>query len=79
MEKTTAKQAYEERKNEIGALLDAISQETKMHAEYAEKDGLNWGHAGDLAHVRQNLIETLAFLSQRDEADIQHFLNEMKG
>ena len=74
----TARETYDERRSEIAALLDTLGQEVNMHAEFAEKEGINWGHAGDLGRVAEQLIRTLAFLAQRDEADIQDYLDDLK-
>ncbi len=60
--KQTAAEAYAARKADIASLLDLIQQEVEVHAEEAAKDPTNWGHAGDLGHIRQNLVETLQFL-----------------
>ena len=76
--KPTAAQAYQGCQNDVGALLDLIGQEMKQHAEFAEKDALNWGHVGDVLHVRRCLIETLAQLAQRDEAFIEKHLASMR-
>ena len=75
----TARETYDERRSEIAALLDTLGQEVNMHTEYAEKEGLHWGHAGDLGHVKELLVQTLAFLAQRDEADIQDYLDDLKS
>ena len=69
-----AKTLYAGRKADIAALLDWISLEVDKHAEYAQLEGLHYGHAGDLGHVREQLIEVLAFLAQRDEQDIEDAL-----
>ena len=69
-----AKDVYTSRKRDIAALLDWISLEADRHAEYAEKEGLTFAHAGDLGHVRERLIETLAFLAQRDDKSIEEAL-----
>ena len=66
-----AKTLYTGRKADIAALLDWISLEVDKHAEYAQREGLHYGHAGDLGHVREQLIEVLAFLAQCDEHDIE--------
>ena len=66
--KQTAAQSYETRQREIAAMLDFLKCELEAHARRAKADGLNWGHAGDLEHVRQNLKETLVFvMGGRDE------------
>lgn len=58
----TAGEVFAARKTDIGNLLDLIGQEIKVHAEEAGRDPKNWGHAGSLGHVRENLVETLQFL-----------------
>lgn len=72
-----AKDLYTHRKRDIAALLDWISLEVDQHAEYAETEGVDYGHCGDLGHVREKLIETLAFLAQRDEKDIEDALDDV--
>ena len=54
---------YTSRRRDIAALLDWISLEVDKHAEYAEKEGQDLGHAGDLGHVRELLVQALAFLA----------------
>ena len=65
---------YTSRKRDIAALLDWLELELDKHAEYAEKEGLNWAHCGDLGHVQELLVQTLAFLAQREEKDIKDAL-----
>ena len=74
----TANEAYQRNQDDIGALLDLVAQETKRHEEYARKDGLHFGHVGDLAETRRKLIEALAFIAQQDEAFIEQHLAEMR-
>ena len=69
-----AKTLYTDRKTDIAALLDWLELEVGKHADYAEQEGLTYAHAGDLGHVRERLIEVLAFLAQRDEQDIEDAL-----
>ncbi len=70
--KTTAKQTaaetYETRRREIAAMLELLKCELEGHADNAKADGLDWGHVGDLGHIRENLKETLVFVTGgRDE------------
>jgi len=76
--KQTAAQAYEERQNDVGALLDTLAQQMRMHADYAKADGMDWAKVGDLTEVRRQLIQTLAFLAQQDETFIENHLQEMR-
>jgi len=69
-----AKTLYAGRKADIAALLDWLELEVGKAAEYALKEGLTYAHAGDLGHLRTLLIQALAFLAQREEADIEDAL-----
>jgi len=71
-----AKELYTSRKRDIAALLDWLELELIEHAAYAEKEGLTFAHAGDLGHLRDLLIQALAFLAQQDHEDIKEALAE---
>jgi len=72
----TAREAYASHTNDIARLLDCIQMELHRHAEEAKADPKNWGRAGDVGEVRRLLVETLAFISNREISDIEEFLNE---
>ena len=78
MRKQTPGQAHAEHCTDIGALLDLIGQEVTHHAEFTRNEGLHWAHVGSVAHVRQMLVEALAFLAQQDEGDIEDHLVELR-
>ena len=64
--KQTAAQKYADHQTDIGALLDLVGEELKVHAAAAAKEPKNWGFAGDLANVRGTLKQILAgFLISR--------------
>jgi hypothetical protein len=66
--KETACETYATRQREIAAMIEFLKCELDGHAAKAAQDPRNWGHAGDLAYIRQNLKETLAFvMGGRDE------------
>jgi hypothetical protein len=67
------KKAYAEAKADIANLLGWF--ECEMQKQTAK---LNWGHVGSLNHVRENLIETLAFMSGFDAKEIENTLAESK-
>jgi hypothetical protein len=75
-ERAAAHTLYLDRKRDVAALLDWLELELQQHTAYAAKEGINHAHAGDLGHVRQKLIETLSFLAQRDEKDIEEALDD---
>jgi len=72
-----ARELHTSRKRDIAALLDWLELELREHSSYAEKEGLTWAHAGDLGHVRELLVQTLAFLAQQEEKDIEDALEDV--
>jgi hypothetical protein len=72
-----ARELYQSRRRDITALLDLIGQEVAHHAQYAEKEGLHYGHTGDLQPVRERLVEALAQIAQRSEADVEAMLDDV--
>ena len=60
--KQSAAERYADHRNDIGALLDLIAEELRVHAERAAEDPKNWGWAGDLGRVRRCLKDILASL-----------------
>ena len=76
--KETAAQAYQRNMDDIGALLDILGQQCRMHEDYVKKEGIHFGHTGDLAALRKTLIEALAQFAQQDEAFIIGHLDEMR-
>jgi len=74
--KQTAAQAYQARRRDVDKLADMLKEEVAHHAEFAQKDGVNWAHAGDLGHVRELLVEALAFLAQQEPGDVARRLQE---
>ena len=60
--KQTARETYETRQREIAAMLEFLKCELEGHAQKAAQDPRNWGFPGDLAHIRENLKETLVFV-----------------
>ena len=80
MDEATGPEAvYARRRRDVVRLLDWLTAEVRKHEEYARMEGVDFGHAGDLGHVRERLIETLAFLAQREEADIEGALAETEA
>ncbi len=72
----TARDAYARHADDIARLMDCLRMELDRHAEEAQADPTNWGRAGDVGEVRRRLIDTLAFISNREPSDIEKFLNE---
>lgn len=73
---TSARDAYQARQNDIARLIDVLQMELAKHAEQAKADPRNWGFAGSLGKVRNDLIEMVEFLSGMDRQAIEDFLAE---
>ena len=67
---------YRQHGSAIERLLGILGEEVRRHAEFAEAEGVDWGHVGDLSHVRQGLVGLLVQLAQRDRAAIERQLAE---
>ncbi len=77
--KPTAHGLYRQRYQDIFTLLQWISDELDEHRQEAQRDQKNWGHAGSLGHVREKLMETLAFLSNSETAEIEEALDDARA
>ena len=75
--KTTAAKAYRARRRDVERLLDILREEVAHHAEYAATEPRDWSFAGDLGHVRDLLVEALAFLAQQDRDDVERRLESI--
>jgi hypothetical protein len=60
---STAQDTYEEHRREIGVLLASIKAKLAEHGKAAAQRPGDWGYAGDLQHVEQQLREVDGFLS----------------
>jgi len=73
MANTDAKTAYEAAKNDIANLLGWFECELDK-----EPTAINWAHVGSLNHIRQNLLETLSFMSGIETQAIEESLEETR-
>lgn len=67
------KTAYETAKSDIANLLGWFECELAK-----EPESIQWPRVGTLNHVRQNLIETLSFLSGFETREIENSLEESR-
>ncbi|MGE3110142.1 MAG: hypothetical protein AB7G11_17575 [Phycisphaerales bacterium] len=72
----TARETYTSRRSDIARLLDVLSMELDKHHEAAKAEPGDWGFAGDLGKVREDLITTVAFISNMGPEDVEAFLND---
>ena len=70
----TAAAAYAAHRSDIARLLDVLDMELTRHQEAASASPADWGRPGDLAKVRSDLIDTVAFLAGMDRAAVESFL-----
>jgi hypothetical protein len=76
--KQTASELYDQRREDIGRVLDWIEIELDKHQTGAKASLGDWSNAGDLGHVLEKLIEALAFLSNREPEEIENLLSECR-
>ena len=76
--KQTARKLYDQRRQDIARVMDWIELELDKHKTNAKANPNDWGYPGDLGHVRENLIETLALLSNSEPQAIEDLLSECR-
>ena len=65
----TAAACYAERHAECQDLLRRITSRLDQHQQDQSKDPANWGYAGDLGRVSEELAYVLASLGDRSAVD----------
>jgi hypothetical protein len=73
MAKEDVKTEYQNAKSDIANLLGFFECELGK----APKE-INWNHVGDMKRIRQNLIETLSFMSGFEVREIENTLQETR-
>lgn len=63
----TAQSEYSRLQNENAELLKLITAELKRDSKRKE---INYGHVGNLGHVKELLIEVLSFMRNADDEDV---------
>jgi len=66
--------AFKRAQADIASLADWIECELE---KFEDDDEISWASVGSLEHVREQLLETLAFFSGVDQAEIQRSLDEL--
>ena len=72
----TAAELYNARRADIARLLDVLAMELERHDEGFKADPKNWGFPGSLGKVREDLINTVGFMSNMDPEQVEEFLAE---
>ena len=78
MTKQTPSELYDQRRETIARVMDWIELELDKHKINAKANPKDWDYAGDLGHVREKLIEALAFLSNNEPQEIENLLSECR-
>jgi uncharacterized protein YqgV (UPF0045/DUF77 family) len=60
----TSQETYAQRQESIKAQIAEITKKLKSHSKRAKSDPANWGMAGDLGYVMQQIAEINAFLGK---------------
>ena len=76
--KETAADTYAERRRDIDWLLETLRAELVEHAGLATDRPADWSLAGDIGHVRNELIELVAFLTEQEPAEVARRLDEVR-
>jgi hypothetical protein len=66
--------AFKRAQADIASLADWIECELEKYDDDGE---VTWASVGSLEHVRENLIETLAFFSGVEQSEIKRSLDEL--
>jgi ElaB/YqjD/DUF883 family membrane-anchored ribosome-binding protein len=58
----TAQHQYQQIRTEINSLIEQLNRLLNSKDMQAEKEPENWGHAGDLGHVKEQLTNIVNIL-----------------
>ena len=58
----TAQEKYQQSRKEINSLIEQLNLSLNRRDLQADKEPDNWGHAGDLGHVKEQLSNIVDFL-----------------
>lgn len=72
----TSREAYAARRSDIARLIDVLQMELDRHAEAARAKPGDWGFAGSLGKVRDDLIGLVEFMSGMTREQVEGFLAE---
>lgn len=64
---------YNQTKQDVYNMLDLLKDELKE-----ETNDINWGHVGNLEHVRENLMESYCFVSGKEVEDVNQELADYR-
>lgn len=79
--KQTAAACYAERHAECHQLLKHIARRLEQHKKHQAAEPADWGYAGDLGRVREELAEVLAALNpdgQITEEEARRIVDEIE-
>jgi len=62
-----AEKAYAKAMADSRKLMGFISDQLDMHDKNACAEGINYGHVGDIRHIREELMKQICFLLGNDD------------
>jgi hypothetical protein len=71
-----AKEESEHYKTDIGSLLDHLGQLVEI---YGQEQTIDWGHVGELGHIREQLVNLVCFIGPLKEGDVETVLEEIRS
>lgn len=69
---------YARRAADNAMLIELLAIELSAHADQTDPEKVDWNRTGDIGHVRNELIETLMFISGRERLDIEQHLDQTR-
>jgi hypothetical protein len=73
MEDKYLNQIYRQTRQDVYNTMDLLKDKLDN-----EDTDINWGHVGDLGHIRENLIDTYCFASGSEPDEVTRKLNEYR-
>ena len=70
----TAQETYATRRSDIARLLDVLEMELDKLDQEAKSKPTDWAFAGSLGKVREDLINTVGFMSNMEPEEVVRFL-----
>ena len=67
----TAAQVYAARRADIDRLVKALTSNLRDHARDHRSRPTDWGLAGDLGKVREDLINLVGFMTEMDPEEVE--------
>ena len=74
MTKDDPSEAIQRHARDIDQLLGYLKHETSLHLAASQKNPNDWGYAGDLGYIREQLLNTAAAISGKESESIDDLI-----